>query len=238
MLLLVSGEGPSDIGLDVPGEQGWVFRPGPMTHVIDRLFEHRYDYSALLCEMIEFISEQALVEAKKKHSGRKFRAPGKRKEQETNFYYENAQRLAILSAERQTQEDGTVIPILFRDSDTVSIREWRAKWQSMLNGFESGGSSLGVPMIPQPKSEAWLLCACRDPQYEHCAQLESAPGNDDAPAPLKPMLDAARNGRSSAQELVEAIENGDIDPLRITMPSFDAFRARLNHVLDQLNGHP
>lgn len=238
MLLLVSGEGPSDIGVEVPGEQGWVFRPGPMTHVIDRLFEHRCDYSALLCEMIEFISERALEEAKEKNSGRKFRAPGKRKEQETNFFYENAQRLAILSARRQMQEDRTVIPVLFRDSDTVSIREWRAKWQSMLDGFESGGSSLGVPMIPQPKSEAWLLCACRDPQYEHCAQLESAPGNDDAPAPLKPMLDAARNGRSSAQELVEAIEEGDIDPLRITMPSFDEFRTRLNHVLDQLNGHP
>lgn len=102
----------------------------------------------------------------------------------------------------------------------------------MLDGFESGGSTIGVPMLPQPKSEAWLLCAVRQPAYQHCERLEDEPGNDDAPCPLKALLAEVRDQQCSAAELVELVAAGTIDPLRIEMPSFAAFRARLNEVLD------
>ncbi|CAK13553.1 hypothetical protein [Pseudomonas entomophila] len=237
MLLLVSGEGVSDIGGHEHGQQGLIFTAGPMTHVIDRLVEHRFDYSLLQADSVEFVHKSELVAAKAKNTGRMLRAPGKRREQETRYYYENAQRLALKAVELGARYGGPVIPVLFRDADTLSSssrNEWQAKWQSMLDGFESGGSVLGIPMLPKPKSEAWLLCACRQPPYQHCAGLEDESGNDDAPEPLKRMLSDACDGQSSAAALVGFIVEGAIDPLRIQMPSFDAFRERLSQVLDQI----
>lgn len=69
MLLLVSGEGPSDIGAQEHGQQGWVFSAGPMTHFIDRLVEHRFEYSMLGADCVEFMHKSELVAAKRNHAG-------------------------------------------------------------------------------------------------------------------------------------------------------------------------
>lgn len=50
---------------------------------------------------------------------------------------------------------------------------WTDKLESMKNGFKEADCILGVPMIPKPKSEAWLLCACKENAYQHCAALEN-----------------------------------------------------------------
>ncbi|MBJ9977431.1 hypothetical protein IAE35_16215 [Pseudomonas sp. S75] len=208
MLLLVSGEGPSDIGAQEHGQQGWVFSAGPMTHFIDRLVEHRFEYSMLGADCVEFMHKSELVAAKRNHAGRQFKAPGKRKEQETRYYFENAQRLAITAVQMAAEQGRPVIPVLFRDADTLcssSRQQWQEKWQSMLDGFESGDSTIGVPMLPQPKSESWLLCAMRQSAYQHCERLEDEPGNDDAPRPLKTLLAEACNQQNSAAELVELV---------------------------------
>jgi hypothetical protein len=60
--------------------------------------------------------------------------------------------------------------------------------RSMLTGFEVEHISTGVPMIPKPKSEAWILCALRN-NYQHCAKLEDESGNDRSPNPLKQQLE-------------------------------------------------
>ncbi len=55
-----------------------------------------------------------------------------------------------------------VIAVLFRDSDgTASSGRglWEDKRKSIEDGFGEAGFDYGVPMIPKPKSEAWLLCA-------------------------------------------------------------------------------
>ena len=44
----------------------------------------------------------------------------------------------------------------------------------MLDGFAEENFSRGVPMIPKPKSEAWIICALRSNPYEGCESLESA----------------------------------------------------------------
>ncbi|KPA90465.1 MULTISPECIES: hypothetical protein [Pseudomonas] len=237
MLLLVSGEGPSDIGRQSPGEEGFEFSPGPMCLILDLLIERLMGYSLFDYQGVQFIHKSQLVAVEPKHHGRRFSAPGKGKSKETGYYYENARRLALKAVALAQESSDVVVPVLFRDADGTQSSdrgEWSAKWQSMIKGFEAGGSSLGVPMLPKPKSEAWLLCAFREPNYQHCAALEQASGNDDSPDSLKSQLERVRNGLSSAADINDAIRNGEVDPHRIAMDSFNLFRNRLSEVIHQV----
>lgn len=237
MLLLVSGEGPTDLGSMQPQAQGMGFQAGPMTVLIDCLLERILGYSALAFESIQFVPKPELVHGERKNAGRQLRARGKRQPKESIFYFENARRLALMAEKKSQELNRPVIPVLFRDADGTQSSgrgEWKAKWKSMEDGFVAGGSVVGVPMLPQPKSEAWLLCACRTPIYQHCERLEHESGNDAAPNALKQQLDEARAGATSGAELVEAITDGVIDPHRIDMPSFNEFKKRLTEVVDQL----
>jgi hypothetical protein len=233
MLLLVSGEGPSDIGCFGHGEEGQVFQHGPMYLFLDKLFEVHFQYSLLGVDAVIFVHKSELVAAEPKHHGKQFSAPGKRKAKETAYYFENARRLALKATQLHAETERPVIPILFRDADGTQSSgrgEWGAKWESMQNGFLAGHSELGIPMLPQPKSEAWLLCAAKTQPYQHCEALEQESGNDDSPNSLKVQLSRARGGSASAAELNDAIFDGNIDPLRISMASFNAFKDRVNEV--------
>ncbi len=237
MLLLVSGEGPSDIGNQVHGGKGPVFSHGPICLILDKLLESVFQFSLLDSGLVVFVHKTELLAIEEKRRGRQFSAPGKRKSKETGYYYENARRLALKAAQLGDESGDVVIPVLFRDADGTQSSgrgEWQAKWQSMLEGFAAGDSELGIPILPQPKSEAWLLCACREPAYQHCAALEQESGNDDSLNPLKDQLARARNGLSTAADLNHAISEGEIDPHRIDMASFNAFRVRLNQVAQML----
>ena len=234
MLLLVSGEGPSDIGTNAPGAEGPEFVPGPMTILLDRLIEQVLQYSLLDCGYIRFVAKAELTAVEPKHRGRQLRIPGKRKEKETGYYFENARRLAEMAQSHASVENDAVIPVLFRDADgtqSAGRGQWQDQWDSMLKGFREAGAELGIPMLPKPKSEAWLLCACKPQPYQHCAQLEDESGNDRCSNPLKDQLETALQGASSARELADMVRNGQIDPLQIDMPSYNAFRQRLDEVL-------
>lgn len=236
MLLLVSGEGPSDLGALRPEPSGYEFVPGPMTILLDRLVEARLGYSLLDFDAIHFVAKAELAEHTPKRSPRQLRAPGKQRPKESAYYAENARRLACKAVELAESEGDLVLPVLFRDADgtqSAGRGDWQAKWDSMLIGFRDGGSVLGVPMLPQPKSEAWLLCACRQPAYQHCYQLEQESGNDRSPNALKAQLDALLDGASSAAQLADAVRSGRIDSQRIDMPSYNAFRTHLEEVLGQ-----
>ncbi|WP_017905494.1 hypothetical protein [Pseudomonas asplenii] len=237
MLLLVSGEGPSDIGRQSHGEDGVEFSPGPMCLILDLLIERLMGYSLIGYQSVQFVHKTELLAVEPKHHGRRFSAPGKHKPKETGYYYENARRLALKAAALTQESDDVVVPVLFRDADGTQSSdrgEWSAKWQSMIKGFEAGDSSLGIPMLPKPKSEAWLLCAFRQPNYQHCAALEQASGNDDSPDSLKSQLERVRNGLTSAAEINDSIRDGDLDPHRIDMHSFNEFRKRLSDVIHQV----
>lgn len=234
MLLLVSGEGPSDIGCLGYGEDGQIFKYGPMCLFLDKLFEAHFQYSLLGMEAVKFVHKSELVADEPKHRGKQFSAPGKRKSKETAYYFENARRLALKARQLQIDLGRVVIPVLFRDADGTQSSgrgEWAAKWESMLNGFLAGHCEFGIPMLPQPKSEAWLLCAAKAQPYQHCAALEQESGNDDSPNSLKDQLSRARGGPSSSADLNDAIFEGNIDPLKINMASFNAFKARVTEVV-------
>ena len=55
----------------------------------------------------------------------------------------------------------------------------------MIRGFEDEEFSRGVPMIPKPKSKAWIICAIKDNPYHGCNALEGCSESDNAPNSLK-----------------------------------------------------
>ncbi len=227
MFLLLSGEGASDIGIDDA--------IGPMAKLIDNWIARRSSYSLIELGHYTIVNKQRLAEVAKQHI-KPLSRKGKKRKIETGYYYNNARALAIL-AKTKSNEDGTpVILVLFRDADgTASSNrgEWNEKKQSMLDGFEAEGVSNGVPMIPKPKSEAWILCALHN-QYQNCVQLEDESGNDASPNSLKGQLEQCLETPGTSHLLNDLIDKGNIDIGRITdMPSLTAFKNRLDEVLDQ-----
>lgn len=240
MLLLLSGEGPGDIGsnvLSVDPVEGGVFKAGPMARIIDRLVDTKWGCSPIDCNKVKFVDEGQLSRIGKQLQAKKsLSMPGVRRPKETQYFERGARALAI-AAHRLTEEiDDSVIAVLFRDSDGTHSSErglWKNKRDSMIRGFEKEKFTNGVPMVPKPKSEAWLLCSAKLNPYQHCAKLENEPGNDRSPNSLKKQLDDAVGEHLGATEWADKVQNGDVDLTRINMPSFNDFKQRLFDVLDK-----
>ncbi len=231
MFLILSGEGDSDIGIEDKSI-------GPMTKLIDNWIARRIGYSLIEGGQYAIFPEAQVVE-KAKSEIQSFSRIGKKNGKETRFFRNNARGLAILAREK-AQEIGAETPlivVLFRDLDgTVSADRnmWNKKWQSMLDGFIEEGIFTGVPMIPNPKSEVWILCALRN-RYQHCRKLEDESGNDNSPNSLKKQLEDHLGEPVTGILLNDKIDNGEIDIDRMTdLDSVRAFKDRLNEVLDLL----
>jgi hypothetical protein len=240
MHFLLSGEGPSDLGVCGNGAdqcEGNLLSHGPMTMFVDHIVSRRHQYSLLEAGCYSFVSEGGLsVRAAELKAARKqLGLPGKRREKETRYFFNNARILAKIAREKGQEKQDDVVAILFRDSDgTASAGRglWEAKYQSMLDGFAEENHPRGVPMLPKPKSEAWLLCALKAHPYQDCESLESRSGNDNSPNNLKGELKAALGEEVRLIEtLCDMIQDGVIDVDRIEMPSFRKFRKRLEDVL-------
>ncbi len=227
MFLVLSGEGPSDIGIQND-------QIGPMTKLIDQWIIRRSHYSLIECEQYTIFQKWQL--AKKAKSLKS--SSGKKQQKETGYFFKNARALALLAKEESDKRhETTVIPVLFRDADGTASSgrgEWQKKWQSMLDGFETEKMVNGIPMIPNPKSEAWLLCALRE-KYQNCNKLEYESGNDNSPNSLKKQL-AKHLGEDATRELInKKIDEGQIDIEQIIdMPSLAQFKEQLDKVLDNL----
>ncbi|QDQ25468.1 hypothetical protein FNU76_03340 [Chitinimonas arctica] len=214
---------------------GIAFVPGPMAWVVDKLLErHHTEYSLLEThqaggDCVTHVHETELAVLRKPGSPL---LPGVKYGKGTAFFTRNAQLLGLLAKQTSTQEAQPVLAILFRDGDktrSTAASDWQEKVDSMRRGFAQVECDTGVPMVPRPKSEAWLLCARRQPGYANCASLEDASGNDDSPNSLKKQLAALCGGLDpTADEQADWVVNGTVDPLRIHMPSFNAFKQALH----------
>ncbi|HBB30396.1 MAG TPA: hypothetical protein DDZ80_05255 [Cyanobacteria bacterium UBA8803] len=229
MFLLLSGEGTTDIGTQDD-------EIGPMTKFIDNWITPRINYSLIDIGQYTLVTKEEL--SQKAKSIKSLSKKGKKHPSETRYYYKNARALALLAQEESSKRDSiTVIPILFRDADGTASSdrgEWEYKRKSMLKGFEHEGILTGVPMIPKPKSEAWILCALRN-NYQNCQQLESESGNDDSPNSLKKQLEDHLDEPATRELLNDQIDLGRLDISKIVdMPSLTAFKQRLDEVLENL----
>jgi len=238
LILLLSGEGPTDIGacsMPVESCDGESFIAGPMAIFVDQLVESKIGYSLLATGGVRFISEHGLSLIAKSLVKRKSpRLPGRKKQKETGYFEKNARALAIKAQTLAAELKDEVISILFRDADGTAstVRGlYEDKRESMLRGFKMEEYPSGVPMIPKPKSEAWLLCALKLDPYSYCDALENESGNDSSPNSLKGKLDDAIGHHAGSSELAEMVRNRRIDVVRIGMPSMRDFRDRLFEVL-------
>ncbi len=240
MYFLFSGEGKQDLGQCSNGEsacEAGQYEHGPLTVIADQIVHAKREYSLLDKKNYGFLAERKLTDRagglkSKKKSPRLL--PGKRRAKETAYFYSNARALASYAMEKETQLKDTVIAVLFRDSDgTASAGRglWEDKRKSMRDGFREEGFATGVPMMPKPKSEAWLLCALKQNPYQRCKALERRSGNDSSPNSLKRELKKRLGDDPSRDSLCEMVHDRTIDIDRIEMPSFDAFRVRLEEVI-------
>lgn len=246
MYFLFSGEGPTDTGVcrdNADQCHSDSFDYGPMAVMVDHIVERRWEYS--LIESLEFgcVSKSRLVAkaVELKQDKRRVRLPGAKRPKELNYFYQNARSLVLCARECEQARGCEVIAVLFRDSDgTASAGRglWRDKWNSMMAGFEDEGFDRGVPMIPKPKSEAWLICALKEHPYTGCEALEERSGNDNSPNSLKDELSGLCDGETHRETLCEMVRERRVDVERISMPSFSAFRERLEQVLQIIDGRP
>ncbi|NNM84382.1 MAG: hypothetical protein HKL96_01290 [Phycisphaerales bacterium] len=240
MRWFLSGEGASDLGV----ESARGFKPGPMALLLAKMAtklgeslgfnedaDFEYVHKARLGE------EAAGMPAAKKS----IRLPGLKKKKETGYFFNNARALARIAKRYQADNGDAIVAVLFRDADGTASAgrgNWQDKYNSMLHGFAQERLDTGVAMLPKPKSEAWLLCALRANPYQNCAGLENRSGNDASPNSLKgelaqlaSALDVVHLAVDVVQWSCQKIESGDVDPEKINMPSFTAFRNALKSAL-------
>jgi hypothetical protein len=234
MKLLLSGEGASDLGIctnSLGRCDGSEWRPGAMAVLLVRLLETWLGYDLLdTLDAIHNISETALCAATKELPTRLQPARGKKRGAEIGYYYGNAKTLALEATKLAETSSDSVLAVFFRDSDgTASAKAstWSDKWKSICDGFANVDFKHGVPMLPRPKSEAWLM-AITTPGLKDCRGFEELPGNDESPNSAKSRLSILRPDLLSAADWCDwlqscaALDDGEMQRLR-TMGSFDAF---------------
>lgn len=247
MKLLISGEGKRDLG-ECNNAQGRCcdgdFNRGPMAVWLLRLWEALLHYNLLdVPEAVVYVSEKALAQQAKhssQQSGKRMQPlRGKKQDAETGLYFSNAQQLGLMA--KQFSADDDVMAVLFRDADgtrSASGQMWQTKWDSIMNGFVAADFDFGVPMLPKPKSEAWLLCAGQIASHSH-AVLETISGNDDSPNAAKRQWAVFMGSPPTAEQEADwcTVHPGDWQNL-LTMPSFKAFHDRFHEVATAILRQP
>ncbi len=232
MILLLSGEGPTDMGKRYGSE----YTAGPMAVVTNQLVQSYQGYELNYLQndgLCHFVSEHDLEDLEEKAP----RLPGKKKNKHL-YFMRNAEVLGLKAKEIEEESGDAVVTVLFRDCDGTRSDKaglWQEKVDSMELGFERVGYKHGVPMVPKPKSEAWIICALKENPYQHCVVLESRSGNDKSPNNLKDELTEICFGNDSASDILEKIEDGSNDCFQIDMPSFNQFKSRLERVVQSVH---
>lgn len=244
MYLLLSGEGPGDIGVCYPTADSCdrpTFAEGPMAIMVDQLVEifQGYEMSHLETERVSYVSESFLAANRLAPIRKAMSLKGKKRPPETKYFFENARAIAAAAKAKCEEVNDMVIAVLFRDSDGTASAgrgDWSDKRNSMIEGFKAETFELGVAMVPKPKSEAWLLCAIKENPYQHCVALEGESGNDRAANSLKDQLSTSLDGNTSVNAVNPLVNDGTIEARRIDMPSFNQFKADLQNAVNLATG--
>jgi hypothetical protein len=238
MILILSGEGPADLGSMRPSKVGWAFVPGPMAWIVDKLLGQP---GKLECSILEihagggdcvcFLDEADLAALRPQKP--MFLPRGENATNRNLFFFKSAFLLGKRAKMIATERNSPVMAVYFRDADgtrSTPRSEWNDKFQSMRNGFQTAEFQSGVPMVPRPKSEAWILCGLfkREDARRGCDWLEDEPGNDASPKSLKNQLAKHLGYEPTAEQQAELVSGGQIDPALIDLPSFRDFCAELD----------
>lgn len=237
VILFLTGEGASDIGKR--DFQTDAFVRGPMTCVAEAVIQNSLPNVSIDCwftsekELTQLVHQSKVSKRQPVISGRS------RSKKDFAGLYVRARVYATEVCAKASPKPAWPVAILFTDADgthSSSPHQWEQKFAAILGGFEAGGCDYGVPMVPQPKSEAWLLAyyqkneSVSSSPYQNCARFEKLAGNDSA----KP--------KNSAKHILERLLDGQeldyeelrqIEWQRVDMPSFNRFRDRVCDVCQQ-----
>lgn len=230
MTCLLLGEGSSDLGVNNDYLEPR-FQKGPMTLVIDYLAAkngvREVEYELL---------SRGDVSRGIKSNRRQIAARPKEVNQEFRAIFQFA--LYIGTVARDGQKDAAVY---FHDQDRTNSAPTNTAQQlerAMVCGFDMARYQFGVPMIPVPRSEAWLLAYFQKglgnhQPYNKAEVFEKLPGNDKSPKSAKKLLCRAVGAKVESDVYSNIMEEfSDIDWTRVDMPSYNRFRERLKVVLD------
>jgi hypothetical protein len=179
------------------------------------------------------VNKQALAKEGKEALERMQKQRGKKQEPETGLYFSNARHLGLMAQQLAVEQGDAVMAVLFHDTDGTNSAPgqlWQTKWDSMVNGFASADFAFGVPMLPKPKSEAWLLCAGQTAMHSYVV-LEDISGNDDSPKSAKDRWEGFMGSPQNAALEAEWCAGNPTEWTNLlTMPSFKAFYDRFHEV--------
>lgn len=233
MYFILAGEGASDLGTKNNGQ----IQKGAMTYIID--FIALTNYRALpIYEMLSEGEVKSLI----KNDRRNTMPRGKEYKPHENTFL----RAAYLGTYANQHEDGEYGVIYFKDSDgtrSAPKELWKKIIKAMQAGFNASRNKKCVPMVPRPKSEAWLMGYYQknlpgQAVYNDCGRFEDCSGNDSSPNALKKQLKKALNTNGDPYGLIDEQAIYSINWPQIDMPSFNLFRKRLENVLAAMNGCP
>ena len=239
MYFLFSGEGPTDMGVGIGAAvvcEGDDYQCGPMAIFVDQIVESRHKYSLVEAQCCGYVSEHSIMAgaSELKAVKKEIRAPGKKKAKETHFHFNNARVLAKIAKEKQKQSKDGVVAVLFHDSDDIASAgrsEWNEKYASILDGFEEEDFGRGVPMVPKPTSEAWIIAGLTGSPNHGGRSLEGWSGKKDSPKSLKAELEKLLGEKPTAEKLCEMVRDREVNYEKIPFESFATFKARLVEVI-------
>lgn len=143
--IILSGEGNSDIGEQ--DHQTGEFVPGPVSLLTQKLlhFNHKHDLCFHFIRRAELKKYPMTLKGKKKKD--KTDATGK-------GHSDLAYKLGSIAKDKDYHT-----AVLMRDAGK---EEFKAVYDEVMSGFRAAAFQRGVPAIPVPESEAWLIC-CLEP---------------------------------------------------------------------------
>lgn len=249
MIFLLAGEGPSDMGGCRNQRRecsGADFDAGPLAvmvrQIVDRELSGISPGWELPDDAIEFVSHSVLKDVelpKARPASSLFRGKKDKHEADDIYFFQEARVLGYLAKKRAEQQRSPVSAVLFHDADgscSTKAGLWKDKADSMRRGFIRSECALGVPMVANPTSEAWLLCALKTSPYNNCEALETAvSASDQSPNWGKKLLAAAIHPiEPNGTTLADMVRERRIDALRIEMESYTTFKKRLVEVVEQM----
>ena len=249
MIFLLAGEGPTDIGgcRDQRRQCGGAdFEPGPLAVMVRQIVDHELGKISTGWELhddaIEFVAHGALKEVelpKARPTSSLFRGKKDKQDADDIYFFQEARILGHMAKQRSAQHGSPVAPVLFHDADgrcSTKPGLWKEKADSMRRGFLREECELGVPMVANPTSEAWLLCGLKTTPYQNCEALETTvSASDKSPNWGKKLLsDAIAAADKKGATYADLVREGRIDAHRIEMPSYCACKKRLESVVAQM----
>jgi len=151
--IIISGEGNSDVG-----ENDYLtnqFIPGPITILTDKII--RFFHNDGVCFHFKPRSELKRYPMTLKGKKKKFK-----KATTGKGHSDLAYKLGCLAKENKVH-----IAVLMRDAKK---NQFRSVYDEIRSGFIAATFENGVPAVPVPESEAWLVC-CLEPKES--AQIEN-----------------------------------------------------------------